>query len=329
MRTFSRIILGLVALAVVTLAGGWTYQWIAERRDDQRYPPPGELYTVDGRLMHIHCQGSGSPTIVVEQGIGGPSIDWNEINEQMAATTRVCDYDRAGMGYSQPAYQPTRTADVVRNLHELLQESGNDGDLVFVAWSAGGLYVREYYRQFPGQVKGMVLVDTPHERTVQRMPPQPSNAENLARLRRQYLLAHFGWLRLNGEIEGQYAQHPPREENRNRLIAIFQKTHTYRTLADEGEGLELDLAVGAAPPSLGNLPLVVIAEGKPRHPYMQQNLATWHQLQQELAGLSTGGRLVIAENSAHFIHRTEPEVILKAVNDVVESVRAAPSVTAR
>ena len=329
MRIFTRIMLGLVALAVVSLAGGWTYQRMSERRDDRRYPPPGELHTVNGRLMHIHCRGSGSPTIVVEQGIGGPSIDWNEINERMAATTRVCDYDRAGMGYSQPAYQPTRSADVVRNLHGLLHESGIDGDLVFVAWSAGGLYVREYYRQFPAQVKGMVLVDTPHEQTIQRMPAQPSNAENLDRLRRQYFLAHFGWLRLSGEIEGQYAQHPPREEDRNRLIAIFQKTHTYRTLADEGEGLELDLAVGAAPPSLGNLPLVVIAEGKPRHPYMQQNLALWHQLQQELAGLSTDGRLVIAGNSAHFIHRSEPEIIVKAVNDVVESVRAAQSATAR
>ena len=80
---------------------------------------------------------------------------------------------------------------------------------------------------------------------------------------------------------------------------------------------------------LGNLPVIVIAEGKPRHPYMQENLAQWQELQQELAGLSSEGRLVIVSNSAHFIHRSEPEIILQAVNDVVASVRAGRAASVR
>lgn len=123
MRIVRRTIFVLIALLAVALAGGWTYQRIAQHLDDQRLPPPGELHTVDGRLMHIHCIGSGSPTIIVEQGIGGPSIDWNDINERMSAISRVCAYDRAGMGYSEPAYTPTRSVDVARNLHGLLRAS--------------------------------------------------------------------------------------------------------------------------------------------------------------------------------------------------------------
>jgi pimeloyl-ACP methyl ester carboxylesterase len=319
-RFAARAVLGFFAAAGVTLIAGFVYQTLAERRDDRRYPPPGELHAVNGHLMHIHCRGIGSPTVIVEQGIGGPSIDWNEINGQMSRLTRVCDYDRAGMGYSEPAYQPTRSVDVAANLHELLRAAKIDDDLIFVAWSAGGLYAKEYYRQFPARVKGFVLVDSSHEQTIQRMPPQPSNQDNLDRLMRNYYLAQFGWLRVNGEIEQQYANVEP-EEDRERLVAIFQKSHTYRTLVDEGVGLEQDLAKGVAPPKLGELPVIVIAEGKPRHPYMQANLGKWHELQRELAALSTDGRFVVAQNSAHFIHRTEPELILKSVSHVVDAVR--------
>jgi pimeloyl-ACP methyl ester carboxylesterase len=239
----------------------------------------------------------------------------------MAEITRVCDYDRAGMGYSEPAFKPTRATEVAPNLHALLSAANIDDDLVLVGWSAGGMYAREYYRQFPDRVKGMVLVDSAHEQFVQLMPPAPSNQQHLDSLIRNYYLAQFGWLRLNGEIEQQYRDAPLSEPDRKRLIAIFQKSHTYRTLVDEGVGLELDYASAVAPPDLGNLPVVVIAEGKPRHPYMQENLALWHELQQELASLSSNGRLVIAAESAHFIHRTEPDVILRAVKEVIDAGR--------
>jgi pimeloyl-ACP methyl ester carboxylesterase len=328
MRTLSRIGLASVALVVFVLGLGWTYQRIAERRDDRRYPPPGELHLVQGRLMHIQCRGSGSPTVIVEQGIGGPAIDWTEINSQMARTTRVCDYDRAGMGYSEAAYKPTYSSDVAQNLHELLRKANVDDDLVFVAWSAGGLYVKEYYRRHPQRVKGMVLVDSTHEQTLQRMPPAPSNQENLDNLMRKYYLAQFGWLRLSG-AQLPYARAPLSPEDKRRLAAFFLKSHTYRTLVDEGIGLEQDMARGTVPPKLGDMPLIVIAEGAPRDPYMIENLAKWHELQGELAKLSTQGKLVIAEKSAHFVHRTEPELILNAVKQVVDAVRTGQPFAAR
>jgi pimeloyl-ACP methyl ester carboxylesterase len=306
---------------MAAIVGGWIYQRIAEHRDDDRYPPPGELHSVDGRLMHIRCRGSGSPTVIVEQGIGGPSIDWNDINARMSRTTRVCDYDRAGMGHSEPAFRPTRSTEVARNLEALLRAARIDDDLIFVGWSAGGMYAREYYRQFPARVKGMVLVDSAHEQTLQRMPPQPSNRGHLDNLMRKYRSAQIGWIRLNGEVANQYSAAPLAEEDRSRLIAFFHKSHAYRTLVDEGVGLEQDLAAGLPPPALGDLPVIVLAEGKPRHPYMTENLAQWHVLQRELAGLSSDGHLIIATESAHFIHRTEPELLLKAVSDVVGSVR--------
>jgi pimeloyl-ACP methyl ester carboxylesterase len=326
MRIIVRVILGLLVFAILTLAAGWGYQRIAETRDNERYPPPGTLHSVNGRLMHIHCRGTGSPTVIVEQGIGGPSLDWSVINDQMGQVTRVCDYDRAGMGYSEPSFKPTRATDVAKDLNALLASARIDDGLVFVAWSAGGIYAKEFHRQFPTRVKGMVLVDSTHEQTVQRMPPQPSNQENLDNLRRTYYLAQVGWVRLKGEVP--YRKAPVSEKNLKRLRAFFLKSHTYHTLVDEGVGLEQDLASGMKPPNLGDMPLVVIAEGGPTFPYMVDNLAQWHALQQELADLSTDGHLVIAKKSAHFIHRSEPELILEAVRDVVAAVRSGQPISA-
>jgi pimeloyl-ACP methyl ester carboxylesterase len=190
------------------------------------------------------------------------------------------------------------------------------------------MYAREFYHQFPNRVKGLVLVDSPHEQSTLRMPPQPGNQANFDSLMRKYYQAQVGWIRLSGQVEEMFAQSPLPPGDRQRLIAIYEKTHTYRTLVDEGVGLEQDLARAVAPPKLGDIPLVVIAEGKPRHPYMIENLALWHELQRELAALSTDGKLVIAANSAHFIHRTEPELIVNAVNEVVDAVRGGHRLSA-
>jgi hypothetical protein len=91
----------------------------------------------------------------------------------------------------------------------------------------------------------------------------------------------------------------------------------------EGEGFRADLAANRAPPKLGDIPLVVLSEGKPNVPYMQERIQTWYELQDELAHLSSNGRHVVATGSAHAIHRTEPDLIFNAVLDVVASARAA------
>lgn len=270
--------------------------------------------------MHIYCRGQGSPTLIVEQGLGSQSLSWDPLNERLSHITTVCACDRAGMGYSDPIDRPTRAQDVARNLHTLLQEAGISGDLAFVAWSAGGLYAREYYRQFPDHVKGMVLVDSVHEQQVYRLGSPLDNGFDPLKLD-QYL-APLGWFRLNGDIERRFSRAPFPEALRERLIAINLKSHMPRTLLNESEGLDADLAEDRPPPQLGNIPLIVLAEGRPNIAFMQQHLKTWLRLQQELAHLSTDGRLVVATTSAHAIQRTQPELIIKSVDQVVVAVRS-------
>lgn len=313
------LLLGLIGLAALALASGAIYQRIQEARDDRRFPPPGRLVDVDGHRMHIHCQGQGSPTVVVEQGVGSQSLGWAPINERMSKITTVCAYDRPGMGYSDPIDHATRAAEIAHNLHTLLKNAGITDEIVLVGWSVGGMYAREYYRQFPERVKGMVLVDSSHEQQLQRMGDPDVGYTNPFQVERY--LAPIGWIRLSGEVPERFANSPLPQPIRDRLIAINLKTHTPRTMVAEGEAMRADLRENEAPPGLGDLPLIVLSEGKPNIPFMQERLETWLALQAELAHLSTRGRQIVATQSAHAIHRTEPELILDSVAQVVQDVR--------
>jgi pimeloyl-ACP methyl ester carboxylesterase len=319
MRAAKLFLYGLIGLSVAAVLSGWIYQTTMEARDDRRYPPPGKLVDVDGHRMHIFCQGQGSPTVIVEQGIGAQSLAWAPLNERMAETTTVCAYDRAGMGYSEPVNHPTLAEEVASNLHKLLQNAGVTDDIVLVGWSAGGMYAREYYRQFPDRVKGMVLVDSAHEQQLDRMPPPDDDSFNPLKLD-QYL-APIGWIRLTGEVEERFANSPLPAPIRDRLVAVNLKAHVPRTRLAEGDGLNADLLAKKSPPSLGSLPLIVLSEGKPNNPFMQEHLQTWFQLQDELAHLSTNGRHIVATQSAHAIHRTEPDLIFNSVQQVVSDAR--------
>lgn len=319
MRLAKQLFLWLASLSLFAVVSGCVYQAAMEARDDRRFPPPGRLVDVDGHLMHIFCQGKGSPTVVVEQGIGAQSTRWMPLNAGLSEISTVCAYDRAGMGYSEPVDHVTPAEEVARNLHELLQNAGINDDIVLIGWSAGGMYAREYYRQFPGKVKGMVLVDSSHEQQRSRMPSPDDGSFNPLKLDRY--LAPIGWMRLSGEVQGWFANAPLPESLRKRLVAINLKAHMPRTRLAEVEGFEADLAANRSPPNLGSVPLVVLSEGKPDSPFMQENLKTWVELQDELARLSTNGRHVVATQSGHAIHQSEPDLIVNAVRDVVSAAR--------
>jgi pimeloyl-ACP methyl ester carboxylesterase len=320
MKLLVRILAGTGVLVIVVAFAGWTWQNAMESRDERELPPPGRLVDVGGHRMHIYCQGQGHPTVIVEQGIGAQSLAWAPLNEQMSSITTLCAYDRVGMGYSEPVDHPTSAREVATNLNELLKAAGMSDDIVLVGWSAGGMYAREYYRQFPEHVKGMVLVDSAHEQQLFRMPPPPDESFNPMKVYRY--LAPLGWVRATGRIERQFAKAPLPASLRERLIAINLKSHMYRTLLAEGAGFEADLAENRAPPSLGDLPLIVLTEGKPNIPFMRDNLAVWNALHAELAKLSTNSKHIIATNSAHAIHRSEPQLIFESVREVVAAVRS-------
>ena len=152
------MVIGLVALAVI----GAIYQTFGTEIYRRIYPPPGELVDVGGHRLHINCVGEGSPTVILESGLGAGSVDWANIQPEVADTTRVCAYDRAGTGWSEPGPGPGDPQQIAGELHTLLGNAGIDGPYVLVGHSFGGLYVRMYDDLYPNEVEGMVLVDSSH-----------------------------------------------------------------------------------------------------------------------------------------------------------------------
>ncbi len=152
-KVFKWFLISLGCLLIVIAVGGRIYQVISESQDLARFPAPGKLVNVGGHLMHIHCQGQGSPTVVVEQGLQGVSSAWEEIHQQIALVTKVCAYDRVGLGYSEPIDHPTRATEVAELLHKLLLGAEIEDDLVVVGWSAGGVYIREFHRLYPKKLR--------------------------------------------------------------------------------------------------------------------------------------------------------------------------------
>ncbi|HEX9579572.1 MAG TPA: alpha/beta hydrolase [Gemmatimonadales bacterium] len=147
-------------------------------------PPPGKLVDVGGYRLHLDCRGSASPTVVIDVGAGAWSIFFTHIQEEIAAEARVCTYDRAGMGWSDPSPLPRTRERMVQELHALLRRSDVPAPYVLVGHSLGGLNVRAFATQHPDEVAGVVLVESAHEDQWSRLPPEAFAAlrKSLSRL---------------------------------------------------------------------------------------------------------------------------------------------------
>ncbi len=298
----------MVSAFALTLIAGLLYQNISESRDLERYPPPGRMVEVDGHLMHIHCIGEGSPTVILELGVGSASFAWYDIHKRISQITRTCAYDRAGLGYSEPTEQAKRAIDVAATLHTLLANAGIDDELVLVGWSAGGIYVREFYRRFPGKVVGMLLVDSSHEQQAKRLPREPDGGADPTLAIAKHL-APFGLVRLSGLLDKRVASSRASDEAKAYLRATYNLSHALDTVARESDAFNHDIDSDELPAPLGNLPLIVVAAGDPHRTAMMP-------LQKELAALSTQGKLIVAEDSDHNIHADQPQLIVDAVKDL-------------
>jgi pimeloyl-ACP methyl ester carboxylesterase len=159
-RGAARWLLGPLVLALGLAALGGGFVTVHGALDRRAHPLPGRLVDVNGHRLHLSCTGSGSPTVVLEPGAGAASADLRWIAPAVATGTRVCVYDRAGRGGSEDADGLQDGAQIVADLHVLLERAQVPGPYVLAGHSFGGLYVLSYAARFPDQVAGLVLLDS-------------------------------------------------------------------------------------------------------------------------------------------------------------------------
>jgi pimeloyl-ACP methyl ester carboxylesterase len=148
----------LVLIVVVVLAGA-TYQGVATALERRKYPHPGSLIDVGGHQLHIYCTGEGSPTVVLEAPATGLSIAWARVQPEIAKRTRVCSYDRAGLGWSEAGDRPYDAGRVPEELRALLKAANERGPYVVVGYSLGASFARRFASLYPQDVTGLVLIN--------------------------------------------------------------------------------------------------------------------------------------------------------------------------
>jgi len=302
-------LLGVYALCAV----GGAYQTVGELLDRRTYRAPGQLVDVGGRRLHLDCVGSGTPTVILESGLGEAAAYWGWIAMALAHDTKVCAYDRAGRGWSDPAAVAQDGIAVATDLHVLLDRGQVPGPFVLVGHSSGAQYVRIFAGRYPEQVAGMVLLDGQPAEVFESLPIFPvfysgfrrvsALLPSLARLGVARLLYHAG-----------FDTWPAKARDMQRFT--YSSARAARSLRAEFAELPTSLAQARSFQSLGDRPLVVVTAELDAE-------AGWLPLQDKMATLSTNSshRVVPFTHDALITDRTAAQTSTQAIRDVVHAVR--------
>lgn len=323
-----RLVLVLcVALPLCILAGA-VYNTMALRKLQTTYRAPGDFYNVGGHPMHIYCTGSGSPTVVLESGLGNDWISWQKVQPEIAKTTRVCSYDRAGLGWSAPQEPPRDAQTISQQLHYLLLAANEKGPFVLVGASAGGFYVRQYASSFPAEVAGIVFVDSsvPEQLTV--FPGRMDTDEKRGKRHRGATLEWFkvlsGWQRLRGRCDGTIEN--GLESYRGYAAAESCRPIFTTAWLGEYDAFWQSAEEAAKTNCCGNIPLVIVSQDpdRPKIGWDAESIAQqpmWGKLQDDLKRLSPHSRRIIARGSGHHVMIDRPEVVIGGIESVLSDIR--------
>jgi len=319
---FRRIVLTLLVFLLLLLVAGFVYENISEARDRRFNPMQGRLVDVGGRNIHIYCTGDGSPTVILDSGLGDSYLSWHKVQPEIAKFNRVCSYDRAGLGFSDTSSRPRTSKVIAAELHVLLQAASVPPPYVIVGHSMGGFNVRMYASMYRSDIVGMVLVDASHPDQENRFPPELKNLEGSWSREAEFIAytMPFGVPRLLGLCDNDPTSR-----------AADCNARTAREQLAEIKAFRESSAETAATGSLGDLPLAVLSHDpdKPSSDLPPEiakpTNEAWEQMQVELSHLSTRGTQTIAKNSAHYIQVDRPDVVIDAVRNVVAQARQGRS----
>ena len=316
----------LLLLALVVLCTTLYQRW-ADARDARRYPPPGVLVDVSGARLHLDCTGIGGPTVVLDAWAGTSSLLWMRVTPLVAQRGRVCAYDRAGLGWSEPSQHASdsRTAGTMADeLRALLIAAREPGPYVLVGSGLGGYVARLFASRHPRDVAGVVLVDTLSEDRI----PQSDQTEALVRTIGS--AGTLGIVRAKAELTGAgWSRVPPFPQSAWPLVsALNMRTTAFRATVDERLALEQSAAqVRAERTSFPPVSLVVLTPGAPSGGATDSSPpAQWRYWRDEharIAQLSPRGRHVIAEETNPPFALTHPHVVARVIAEVVNDVRGS------
>jgi pimeloyl-ACP methyl ester carboxylesterase len=311
------------AAAQQTPAAPAAAAWYASyARDSHLVRLPG------GRSLNLYCVGAGSPTAILESGIGGGAYDWRSVQARMAERTRVCAYDRAGLGRSPPGPLPRDTRAEVADLEALVRAAGLRPPYLLVGHSMGGYNVRLFASRHRRDVAGILLIDPSVEN---QLPILYAAVPALAASDQRQI----GQLRAcadpqrSAEMVARCARSAPEgfpPELAASFVAEYGLTAAQTVLSEVDSFLTVaSQQVIAERRRLGAMPLIVLTRGERSGNLTPDQAETewtlWHRLHGEVARLSTIGSHRVVEGANHYIQLDRPDAVIDAVGELVAAAR--------
>jgi pimeloyl-ACP methyl ester carboxylesterase len=312
----------LIGLPIILVFVGASYQLIASHAEERRSPEAGRLIDIGGYRLLINCTGGGSPTVILESGLGDVSTEWNRVQTEISKFSRVCSYDRAGYGGSDAGAMPRTSEQIAKELGSLLQNSGEVPPYLLVGHSLGGYNVRVFNGDYPQQVMGLVLVDAPQEDQYGLLPAAWNEIydSQLKRYKNQARWSPF----LVGLGIARFMLW--RQGNVDEYTYLIQPKWL-RARASELEMIKVSAQQARGSDNMSDKPLVVLTAGKNSDQILvnglsKQDLEDFYRiwitnLQMRLVHLSAQGKQIIVQDSGHNIPAERPDAIVSAVRGIM------------
>jgi pimeloyl-ACP methyl ester carboxylesterase len=318
-RFLSRWLKRALVFLLALLFFSTIYSAYADHRDASRFPPPGKLIALGDHQIHIDCAGQGSPTLVLESALGGPSPLWQPIKDKLVPSARVCSYDREGIGWSTDSGRLRSAQGFASDLHQALAMAGERGPFVLVGHSVGGMLVLNYARLYPQDVAGVVLLDPTHpEQFAEGSEQWHDHQQALPIFRSGPVLSRLGLLRFGLWMTDRLKPLPLPQQTREEYIGLASTPKAANAMKSEAVALFQLCRQSAELPDLGDKPVLVLsaartlAEGFP---------VRYHE---QMAHLSTRGVHRVVPDASHSGIVLKPgsaQVSADGIREVVDAVR--------
>jgi len=264
--------------------------------------PRGEFVGLDTHRLYYRCVGSGTPTVVIDAGLGGSAVEWTEVQDALAPFVRVCTYDRAGYGWSDPGPSPRTAERAVAELRELLARANERPPYLLVGHSLGGFHARYMAAHHPHEVAALVLVESSHPAAL------PQHAATGHTRRHAIDEARLAEAAAAVSVHAQAASYL-----NSRRKAVFAQMDELANFARSA------MLVRTSAQQI-TMPLVVIARDTASSTDAVRE-ARWRALQESLTALSPRARFVVARGAGHDLHLSHPEVVVEVVRELLGQLR--------
>jgi pimeloyl-ACP methyl ester carboxylesterase len=323
---WKRIIFGIISFVIAVTLLSASFEAIAGYQGVKNNPPVGKLVDVGGFKLHLHKQGKGGPTIILETGSGASSTSWLNIPEELSQYGTVVTYDRGGYAWSESADSERTGENIVHELYSALKKESIEGPYILVGHSLGGMYTRLFAQTYSDEVAGLVLLDARPEDYSKETDPilldagvDPVLMGSLSK-GMMTLLKQLGIIRILGD---SVLQEIP-EELREVALNVEFRPKYFAAKEEELRNIT-QLEDSIRNQSLGDIPIKVVTHGIPIDGTVigitkedsDKMERIWQEQQKQMLRLSTNSELIMAKNSGHAVMLDEPEVVVEAVKSII------------